>query len=463
METERTEGDLNFAAGAGDTPLFSAVKAGSLRSVVSVLSDSGADKDALTNDGTSALICACGGVEGVVPDPSIVKELLEAGVDVSVRTHAGMSALDWACQKGLVSILEALVKTGADVKSRSPVQDVTALTLAISNAHEQTALRLVDLGADLKFVDSDLFTPLHRAVEQKLKDLVSAMLQKGANKNATSWDSRTPLMLACASPEPCVDIVKKLLDAGVDTTVRSLDCYGHHSALDEAVRGGSNPVVNALLSHGVDANDTDNNGGSALHRVGQSVLSGFQSSGVIKALVEAGADIEKKDRDGLTPLAMAALFGKVHPLRSLLEHEASINVTDNESETPLSIACDYQSAGFGDVVDLLLRWGADETIVNKIGVLPADAVKIRVSHGDATQEEVARARDLLIRAPADRAWRRRGWILMIRKRASDEPKEDITKVVRLDEGPKNEVLKCAVMWLVGREFGGVSRTILGFL
>lgn len=61
------------------------------------------------------------------------------------------------------------------------------------------------------------------------------------------------------------------------------------------------------------------------------------------------------------------------------------------------------------VVDLLLKRGADEAAGdNSIGPNPAKALDALRDGRSCLQDDVDRARLLLARAPADRAWRRRG-------------------------------------------------------
>ena len=72
------------------------------------------------------------------------------------------------------------------------------------------------------------------------------------------------------------------------------------------------------------------------------------------------------------------------------------------------------------MVDLLLRWGADETAFNGADQIPAEVLDVE-SDGDignsATKDETERTRLLLAYAPADRVWRRRCWLVMLRSRA----------------------------------------------
>jgi len=58
---------------------------------------------------------------------------------------------------------------------------------------------------------------------------------------------------------------------------------------------------------------------------------------VVKNLVEHGADINKEDNDGATPLYIACFNEQV--VKYLVEHEADINKEADGGFTPLYIAC----------------------------------------------------------------------------------------------------------------------------
>ncbi|CAB1108021.1 unnamed protein product [Ectocarpus sp. CCAP 1310/34] len=80
-----------------------------------------------------------------------------------------------------------------------------------------------------------------------------------------------------------------------------------------------------------------------------------------------------------------------------------------------------------DTVDILLRSGASEQAVDRIGKAPVDLFK-RVQRcfqsdppmGNSEWPELERAIELLARAPADRTWRRRCWLIMLRERTKKE-------------------------------------------
>ncbi len=66
------------------------------------------------------------------------------------------------------------------------------------------------------------------------------------------------------------------------------------------------------------------------------------------------------------------------------------------------------------MVDQLLRSGADETILDEWGETAADAVARDVGEEYRVAEDEERVHKLLADAPADRAWRRRGYLVMCR-------------------------------------------------
>ena len=51
--------------------------------------------------------------------------------------------------------------------------------------------------------------------------------------------------------------------------------------------------------------------------------------------MEHGADINKDDKDGFTPLFDACSNGNIHMVRFLIENGANINKQCNNGQTPL--------------------------------------------------------------------------------------------------------------------------------
>ncbi len=460
-------------------------------------------------DGRTLLhAAAVGGNEGVVS--SLLKAGAQPDVNAITRTnHTRMSALGMAAKCGHEAVVRRLILAGADINLRCNFEERTALHEACSGGCERVAEELIMSGADITAKTSTGYTPLHFAVEEGLQGLVSTLLRRGAEKDSlTNWGCPA-LNLGCGcvdGVEPNLAVVETLLAAGVDVHIRN----GGRSALDSASERGWVSILQALLRYGADVNSRHYLAGhSALHRAAAN-----DQAGAVDALVEAGADVEMRSTLGRTPLGVAAKDGKTISLLALLHHGASVGARDTYGRTPMYLACYDKPEGLEVVVDLLLRWGADETAVLEDGETPADALDIvheNVYYENRTcsQDEIDRVRLLLDRAPADRAWRRRGWLVMLRARASTAMGDindsssgntglegstaaggetgEGRKVARHEGGTGdagggrgqasrgvdafgaenggggNEVLRGAVAWLVEMEPAGVFRAVLEFL
>ena len=62
----------------------------------------------------------------------------------------------------------------------------------------------------------------------------------------------------------------------------------------------------------------------------------------VKLLLEAGADTEFKDKNGMTALHAAAAQSRVKCIRQLVEGGADVNSRDNNGNTPLHTACEIR-------------------------------------------------------------------------------------------------------------------------
>lgn len=211
-----------------------------------------------------------------------------------------------------------------------------------------------------------------------------------------------------------LSVVHILLAAGADVEIRAKKggYLMDGRALIIAAEIGAMCILNALLAHGVEVNAAGIWGMNALHRAAAT-----DKVGAIEALIEAGADIELKDPNGLTPFCHAAMESSCGAMRALLQHGANTDVrgiqeTDTliigRGDTCLHLACRQKRYGLGIAVDFLLRAGADETAVNDHGDTPLElAESLPLVGAWSPREETERARQLLTRAPNDRAWRRR--------------------------------------------------------
>ena len=148
--------------------------------------------------------------------------LLDRGAKIDARGYFGGTALHWAAHNGHLATVEMLARRGAHVSLRDARFEATAAGWAIENEHRGIAARLVDLGArvtlteaanygnvaavrrmldeDPKRVDENngWGTALHEASFFGHREIVALLLERGANRDATTCRGETPLALAQA-------------------------------------------------------------------------------------------------------------------------------------------------------------------------------------------------------------------------------------------------------------------------
>src|SRR6186997_446624 len=165
------------------------------------------------------------------------------------------------------------------------------------------------------------------------------------------------------------------------------------SPIANAAMNGDREAVRALLKKGLDVNEAQGDGTTALHwaaikgdaelaqmliyaganvrattRIGAYTPLYLAAKGgysdVVAALLAAGADAKALTANGTTPLMIAAAAGDTKSITSLIENGAEINALDGaKGETPLIFAAGFNRT---DAVKLLLARGADHKITTKV-------------------------------------------------------------------------------------------------
>lgn len=353
--------DPNAALSGGQTILMTAARTGNAN-VVRTLIEHGATVDARERSyGETALMWAA-----AENHPDAAKVLIEHGADVNARSnpleyskdrfglegvmtilpHGHWTPLMYAARQGSLGAARTLAEAHADLNVVDP-DGTSALELAIINAHYDTAVMLLDKGADPNVADSAGMAALYAAVdmntlgevygrpartfsdEASALDVIKAALRHGAKVNAplksaalyrahTPGDGNlgegtTPLMRAARNAD--VDAMRVLLASGADpsmqekngTTALMLAAGLGHGlgvfAKEYATEPAMLEAVKLLVAQHVDVNAADNKGETALH------FAALASDPVVKFLVESGASLNAKDRQGRTPLDMALGHG----------------------------------------------------------------------------------------------------------------------------------------------------------
>ena len=272
---------------AADRALISAVRENS-RSQVRKSLRKGANPNAHAPDGTPVIFIA---VESASSD--IVQDLLKAGAAVESR---------------LPSRRKLLMGAAEDFR-KTPLM-VAAEDLRCSAATLKVLLRFK---ADLEATDGEVYgTPLLAAIRNRNYSGAICLVEAGADPNHSAKPATVTPLDACLGRDGAAKLVKILVRAGARVPQDSIQ-----NACDPF------PVVpNRIRNFG-------NSGWTVVRTVTPSELD---------ELVKKGAEIEARNREGMTPLMQASAEGNCEATHWLLQHGANPNLTDNQGRTALMLA-----------------------------------------------------------------------------------------------------------------------------
>ena len=258
---------------------------------------------------------------------------------------------------------------------------------------------------------------LHGAVERGEVDAVSELLNTGADVGMLDSDGRSPLLLATQGGY--LPVVTLLLECGAAdaSCIPPSGPNGMCSLIKTAARKEYIGILRALILHGADVHATDAGGSTALQHAAM-----LGKTGSIDVLVEFGAEVDSADLDGCTALHWASMEGNSEAIVALLRHEADVDALDKEGRSPLHRACSIDDTHAAEAAELLLLWGADETIVDKDGHTAEYYTKVQLQDsnslggGGAKQRALESLLQLLRTTPTDRAWCRHGLVILCKTR-----------------------------------------------
>lgn len=157
--------------------------------------------------GRTLLHAACG-----AGNLTMVELLLRLGADPNAMSAGGHSPLYCVANEcgvaGGGNVVRALVQKGANVNACDGVKHCTALHMAARRGNVEVAGALLDCGADIEARDSVGETPLRRAVNCNKTEVAALLLSRGAEAHSKGSKGLTPLLAARTAA------MKRLLQAG---------------------------------------------------------------------------------------------------------------------------------------------------------------------------------------------------------------------------------------------------------
>ena len=187
------------------------------------------------------------------------------------------------------------------------------LHAAAARGDMSTLTQLLSAKADINPRDAYGRTPLHVATFAKQRAAVRALIQAGADTSAMENDRYDAVTIAALADDE--ETLRTLLSLGASAKLVTSRFEG--TALIAAAHLGHYGVVRQLIAAGAPLDHVNN-----LHWTAtiESIVlgnGGPRHQATLKALVEAGANLQLTDRHGKTPLDLARSYGYAEMVRLL--------------------------------------------------------------------------------------------------------------------------------------------------
>eukprot|EP00762_Andalucia_godoyi_P006559 ANDGO_05033.mRNA.1 Ankyrin repeat and KH domain-containing protein mask len=251
----------------------------------------------------------------------------------------------------------------------------------VANGLEEVLTLLLDRGANVNAHQYQRRTALHIAVEKGYASVVKLLLARGANPNATAGYHTTPLMIAAAHNQ--VEIVRYLISSGADTALRDEQ---EMSAVSHAAQKRHVDVLLVLLLD----SDAEMDGLSGYSFLLNSVFGFFSKSRFLEKIAKGNIPLEAEFRYaalvgtwfvvkllaqqipkhnvdipspyGNTALILAAALNHIDVAKYLIdEAKCNIDLVNLDGMTALHVA---SSLGHLSMVKLLVERGASSKTVD---------------------------------------------------------------------------------------------------
>ena len=177
------------------------------------------------------------------------------------------------------------------------------------------------------------------------------LVQGGAPVDARDGRGRTPLIVAAHEGQR--DAMRALVAAGADSNAFDRDRYDIVTIA--AVANDVPTLETALAVGGRATNVTSPYDGTALIAAAH-----LGHDAVVRTLIRAGAPLDHVNNLGWTAVIESSVLGDggtrhVATLRALIDAGANVNLADRSGSTPLALA---RARGYKDMIALLVQAGA---------------------------------------------------------------------------------------------------------
>ena len=306
---------------------------------------------------------------------------------LGVQIACGEEIHDLA-RRGDLDALTARIQADRSLVDRTTDRGETALHFAADGGHDEVVSFLLDQGADIQARDIDGDAPLVWAVARGHLSTTNLLLDRGADINAVNFTETSALLFAVRANR--LETARLLIDRGADLELAN--DYGRTPLLWCARETGNYDMAVMLLDAGANLDATDRFESTPIELVSwrgftdlvnlfldrgcrlpgeghaaNTMLDNATSKGLDRLylkLLDNGVEVDTRADISGSWLHRAATGGSTVILEDLLRRGAEIGAVDGYGWTPLHHAAHW---GKIDAIRFLLEKGADPEVRTRSG------------------------------------------------------------------------------------------------
>jgi ankyrin repeat protein/L-ascorbate metabolism protein UlaG (beta-lactamase superfamily) len=250
---------------------------------------------------------------------------------VNFRLDNEETPMTAAAYKGYINMVKYLLSMGADINSVNKWNNSALLNTAQTGNVELGKL-LIEKGANLEARGPYNYTPLLCALDGNKPEFAIMTINNGANIHAKDNENRPAIEYASWYANP--NVIKALVEKGNDVNYVS---SGKYSILHNVCSNGNVESIDFLIQKGANVNLANADGDLPLQMVTINC-----NSEAVKLLAKKTKNINQKEKYlGNTALHQAAINGDIKSTQYLLEAGADPNITNNQGLKPVDYAAKY--------------------------------------------------------------------------------------------------------------------------
>ena len=222
-----------------------------------------------------------------------------------------------AAAEGNITELKANQHAGTDLDSQNPELQITPLTMAVVSSQSEAAQWLLDNGANVNALNGDGSTALNAAAFLGLAEGAKMLIDAGVDTSIRSYEGASPEDIARLDWQT-TEYIAAMLQLPVDRAT---------------LEAGRAEIIAMLTGSSPSASTS----GGGWEELAAAIINA--DAAALKAALAAGADPDAADPNtGGTPLIFAAFMGRVEIVKMLLAAGADINATNSDGTNALTVA-----------------------------------------------------------------------------------------------------------------------------